>query len=166
MDTQSPPSKFFAYVAVVVGGVLLLSGVGAFFRCPGVAAFGRDGLGPQLGQMAGMFLGLVCGPLAIYHGISSIANRRSRRLKLPPVYFFWIAFALVLGRGNILLTFHAAEDFLFPPLFLLGAALPTVAVVAWAARRLGWPVPWRQAALGLGAGRPLSHSVASFLRTG
>ncbi|MEK6575863.1 MAG: hypothetical protein AABZ58_16255, partial [Chloroflexota bacterium] len=156
MNTQTPPSKFFAYVAVVVGGLLLLSGAAAFFGYLGVAAFGRDVLGPQLGQMAGMFLGLVCGPLAIYHGISSIANRGSRRLKLPPVYFFWIAFALVLGLGNILLNFHAAEDFLFPPLFLLGAALPAAAVVAWAARRLGWPVTWRQASLALVAGSTLS----------
>jgi RsiW-degrading membrane proteinase PrsW (M82 family) len=162
MDTQSPPSKFFSYVAVVGGGLLLLSGVAAFFGYLGLpfVAFGRDVLGPQLGQMAGMFLGLVCGPLAIYHGISSIANRGSRRLKLPPVYFFWIAFALVLGLGNILLNFHAAEDFLFPPLFLLGAALPTVAVVAWAARRLGWPITWRQAALALVAGSTLSIFIA------
>ncbi len=165
MNIQTPLSKLPAYLAVLVGGLLLLSGVAAFFGYLGVAAFGRDVLGPQLGQMAGIFLGLVCGPLAIYHGISSVANRGSRRLKLPPVYFFWIAFALVLGLGNILLNFHAAEDFLFPPLFLLGAALPTVAVVAWAARRLGWPVTWRQASLALVAGSTLSIFVAIFLET-
>lgn len=163
---QNPhPGKFFAYLAVLVGGLLLLSGIAAFFGYFGLAAFGEDVLGPQLGQMAGMFLGLICGALAVYHGLSSIANRRSGPLKLPPPYFFWIAFALALGLGNLLLNFHAAEDFLFPPVFLLGAALPTVAVAAWVARRLNAPITWRQAALALAAGSTLSILVAILAET-
>jgi RsiW-degrading membrane proteinase PrsW (M82 family) len=60
----------------------------------------------------------------------------------------------------VLLNFHVSDEYLFPPLFLLGAALPTLAVVAWAARRLGWPLTWRQAALALVAGSTFSIFVA------
>jgi len=67
--------------------------------------------------------------------------------------------------GNALLNFGVAEEFLFPPLFFLGAALPTLSVIAWVARRLGWPVTWRQASLALVAGSTLSVFVALFLET-
>ncbi len=159
MNTEQPqPGKFWAYVAAIVGGLLLLSGIAAVIGYLGLpfVFFYEDMLGWQLGQMAGMFLGLICGGLAIYHGLGSIRNKASRPMKLPPVYAFWISFALVLGLGNVLLNFEIAEVYLFPPLFLLGAALPTLAVLAWASRSLGWPISWRQASLALTAGSTLS----------
>jgi hypothetical protein len=160
MNATTPPSKFWAFVAVGVGLLLLLSGAAAAIGYLGLPVFAEDVLGPQLGQMAAIFLGLICGGLAVVHGLASIRQRPSRPLNLPPAHFFWIAFAVVLGTGNVLLNFHAADEYLFPPLFLLGAALPTLAVVAWAARRLGWPLTWRQAALALVAGSTLSIFVA------
>ncbi len=167
MNAETHPSKFFAYVAVLVGGLLILSGLAAVVGYLGLpfVSFGNDIFGPQLGQMAGMFLGLVCGTLAVYHGLMSILNRPSRPLKLPPIYFFWIVFAVVLGLGNVLLNFGVAANYLFPPVFLLGAALPTLAVVAWAGRRLGWPITWRQGALALVAGSTLSIFIAIVLET-
>jgi RsiW-degrading membrane proteinase PrsW (M82 family) len=168
----SQPSKFWAYVAVVVGVLLLLGGLAALSGYLGlplaalrfnIIALEEDILGLSLGQMAGMFLGLVCGTLALYHGLGSILNHPSRPLRLPPAYFFWITFALVLGLGNALLIFEVAERFLFPPLFMLGAALPTLAVLAWVARRLGWPASWRQGALALVAGSTLSVIVTVVL---
>jgi RsiW-degrading membrane proteinase PrsW (M82 family) len=78
-------------------------------------------------------------------------------------YFFWIAFALVLGLGNVLLNFGLAVGFLFPPLFVLGAALPALSVLAWASSRLGAPITWRQAALALIAGSTLSIFIALVL---
>ena len=166
MSTESPPGKFWAYIAVIVGGLLMLGGAATVLGYLGLPLiFGEDVLGAQLGQMAGMFLGLAGGALAIYHGAGSILRRRSHPLKLPPPYFFWIAFAVVLGLGNVLLNFHVAEAYLFPPVFLLGAALPTASVVAWAARRLGGAVTWRQAALALVAGSTLSIVIAVVLES-
>jgi RsiW-degrading membrane proteinase PrsW (M82 family) len=78
-------------------------------------------------------------------------------------YFFWIAFAIVLGLGNVLLNFAVAVGFLFPPLFVLGAALPVLSVLALASSRLGAPVTWRQAVLALVAGSTLSVFVALVL---
>lgn len=162
---SSRPGKFWAYVAVIAGLFLLLGGTAAIIGYLGLpfAAVGEDVLGPQLGQMAGMFLGLVCGALATYHGWHSLRDRPSSRFKTPPVYAFWIAFAVVLGLGNALLNFGVAAEYLFPPLFLLGAALPTLGVIAWAVRRLGWPVTWRQVSLALVAGSTLSIFVAILL---
>lgn len=168
MNTNSSrPSKFWAYAAVIIGALLLLSGTTALIGYLGLpfAAPGEDVLGPQLGQIAGMFLGLICGALAVYHGWHSLRNRPSGRLKLPPLYAFWITFAVVLGLGNLLLNFHVSKEYLFPPLFLLGAALPTFGVVAWAARQLGWPITWRQGALALVAGSTLSVLIAIILET-
>lgn len=162
MNQQKSPHKFWAYAAVLLGGLLLLSGLAAaigYLGLPFSLPF-QDVLGWQLGLMASLFLGLVVGPLAMYHGASSIINRPSSLLKLPPIYFFWIVFAVALGLGNLILNFGAFANFIFPPVFVLGAALPTLAVVAWAARRLGWPVMWRQAALAFAAGSTLSIVVA------
>lgn len=173
--TEAPrrkPGKFWAYVAVVVGVLLSLSGFAAlivYLGLPLTFHFGEYVLAGELGCLGGMFLGLVCGPLAVYHGARSILNCRSRPLVLPPFYVFGMVFAVVLGLGNVLFAFNfgssSVPELLFPPLFMLGAALPTVGVFAWAARRLGWPVTWRQASLALVAGSTLSILVAVVLET-
>lgn len=166
-ERNPTPSKFWAYVAVVIGSMLVLVGLSAgigFLGLP-IAATGGNTLGAQLGQMAAMFLGLICGPLAVVHGIGSITNRPSKLMELAPGHIFLIVFATVLGLGNVVLNFDVLTAFLFPPLFLFGAALPTIGVVAWAYRRLGWPLTWRQAALGLVAGSTLSIVVTVILGT-
>ena len=117
----------------------------------------------ELGVTAAVFLGLVGGGLAVVHGFGSILNRRSRPLKLPPLYLFWIAFALVLGVGNLALLTGVSQEYLFPVLFLLGALLPTSAVLAWSFHALGWPVTWRQGALMFVAGSTLSILVTILL---
>ncbi|TET38713.1 MAG: PrsW family intramembrane metalloprotease, partial [Anaerolineales bacterium] len=166
MNEDGQPSKFWAYVAVLVGGVLLLAGVATTVSFLGLPLFlGGDILGPQLGQIAGMFLGLVCGSLALFHGLGSILKRRSSSLRLPPIITFLLIFALVLGLGNLVINYEIATEFLFPPLFVLGAALPTFVVLAWAGRKLGWPLTWRQGALAFVAGSTLSIIVAILLQT-
>lgn len=162
---SSRPSRLLSYVALVFGGLLLLSGAAAAIGYLGLPllAYGEDILAPQLGQMAAMFLGLVCGALATVHGLGSIFNRPSRPLRLPPMFGFILAFAVVLGLGNVLLNFGVAEEFLFPPVFLLGAALPVLAVLSWAGRNLNWPATWRQSALSLVSGSTLSILVTLVL---
>lgn len=161
----SPASKFWAYVAVLAGGILFISGLGLAFRYLGLSLFysGGDVLSAQLGNMAGMFLGLIGGGYAILHGVGSISRRPSQKLRLPPIHYFWLLFALVLGLGNTLLNFNVSTEFLFPILFLLGAALPTLGVVAWVARRLGWPITKRQAWMALISGSTISIIMTIFL---
>ena len=161
-QSVSSPSKFWAVISVLAGGLLLAAGLLATLGYLGLplTGLGSDLLAAQLGQMAGMFLGLVCGGLAVYHGLGALLPLRTSALRLPPAWFFWIAFAVVLGIGNLLLNLQVAQAYLFPLLFLLGAALPTLAVAAWTLRRLGWPLTTRQAALALVGGSTLSVFVA------
>jgi RsiW-degrading membrane proteinase PrsW (M82 family) len=159
------PSKFWAAMTVLFGALLLLGGCSAtisFFGLP-VTTFGSDILGAQLGQMAAIFLGLGCGGLALFHGLTSLLRRPSTPMRLAPSYVFYLVFAVVLGLGNVILNFEIRADFLFPPLFLLGAALPTFAVVAWALRRLGSPVSWRHGAIAFVIGSTISIMLALIL---
>src|SRR5689334_13321962 len=131
---QTTPSKFWATIAVIVGILLMLLGLAAligYFGLPSFLPVG-DLLSYNLGQIAAIFLGLFCGPLAVYHGMSSIGNRQSSTLKLPPFYIFWIILGLVLGLGTLIVNTDIASAFTFPPFFVLGAALSTFAVLAWA----------------------------------
>lgn len=160
-------SKFWAYIAVFVGLVLVLFGLAALIGYFGLPIFipVDNLLAYNLGQIAAVFLGLVCGLLAVYHGIGSINGRHSSVLKLPSFYVFWIALALVLGLGSLIINFDVATEYLFPPIFVLGAALSTFAVLAWSIRRMGEPITWRQTALAFVCGSTLSILVAIFLET-
>lgn len=164
---DSKPSNFWAYIAVVVGILLMLLGIAAFVGYFGLPIFipVEDMLSYNLGQIAAIFLGLVCGSLAVYHGISSISRRKSSTFRLPSFYVFWIILALVLGLGSLIINDDIASDFLFPPLFVLGAALSTFAVLAWANQGMGWPVTWRQAALAFVCGSTLAILMAIILET-
>ena len=118
-----------------------------------------------MGRMAGMFLGLICGGMALFHGLASILKFKSGILKLPRIYFFWLIFGLVLGLGNLLLNIDITSELLFPLFFLLGAALPTLGVLTWLGHRLGWPLTKRQAWLALVSGSTLSIWVTITLGT-
>jgi RsiW-degrading membrane proteinase PrsW (M82 family) len=84
-------------------------------------------------------------------------------LRLPPFYFFWIAFGLVLIAGNLLLLSNSDLGLVFPILFWLGAALPTLAVIAWVTPHLGLPVSRRQGLLALIIGSSISVVIALVL---
>ncbi len=107
---QTTSSKFWAYIAVIVGILLMLLGLAALIGYFGLSSFLLVGdlLSYNLGQIAAIFLGLFCGPLAIYHGMSSISNRPSSKLRLPPFYIFWIILGLVLGLGTLIINTNIA----------------------------------------------------------
>ncbi|HSG43613.1 MAG TPA: PrsW family glutamic-type intramembrane protease, partial [Anaerolineales bacterium] len=103
------------------------------------------------------------GGLALFHGFGSIANYTSSFFKLPSFYIFWIVLGLALGLGVLVLENDISTELLFPPLFILGASLSTFAVLAWAYRRMGFPVTWRQASLAFVSGSTLSIIVTLIL---
>jgi len=164
---KSKPSKFWAYIALLTGVLLLLSGIAAGIGYLGLPLYlpFDDALSYELGNIAAVYLGLFCGSLAVYHGMSSISGRQSSNSKFPSFYIFWIILALVLGIGNLILNKDIAVDYLFPLVFVLGAALSTFTVLAWAFRTLGWPLTWRQTALAFVCGSTLSIIVAIILET-
>jgi RsiW-degrading membrane proteinase PrsW (M82 family) len=162
---QTKPSKFWAYIAVIVGILLMLSGIAAAISLLGLPIFfpANDYLSDELGEIAGAFLGLFVGALAVYHGLGSIGNSISSTLKLPPFYIFWIILGLVLGVGTLIINLDIAPELIFPPLFVLGASLSTLAVLAWAYRKMGFPITWRQASLAFVCGSTLAILVAIIL---
>jgi hypothetical protein len=166
-QNPSVPGRGQAVVVVIIGGLLLAGGLAAGIGYLGlpILVFGPNLLGAQLGTMAGIFLGLGFGSILLFHGAGVLLRWRSRPLRLPPFWFFGLIFAIVLGLGNLLLNNDAATGYVFPVVFWLGAALPTLAVLAWAERRLGWPITWRQAALALACGGTLSILVAIVAET-
>lgn len=132
---------------ILLGFLLMFSGLGAAAVYLGLPLTGNDMLGAQLGEMAAIFLGLGGGTLALIHGFAILRQKPSKVMKLPPYYLLWISFALVLAVGNVILRLGIVGLYLFPVLFLLGAALPTFAVLSWAGKRLSWPATWRQTSL-------------------
>lgn len=164
---DSKPAKFWAYVAILAGSFLTLSGIAAligYLDLPVDFLF-DDVLSYEIGQIAAVYLGLICGPLAAYHGFRSVNGRASNPLKMPTFYIYWILLALILGLGILVLNTDLAVELLFPPIFMLGAALSPFAVLAWAYRKMGWPITWRQGALAFVSGSTLSIIVTIFLGT-
>ena len=165
MDKQ--PSKFWAYIAVIVGILLIMSGLAAavgYLGLPIVLPF-DDALSYELGNVGALYLGLLGGGLSIYHGLGSIRNKPSSQLKFPAFYIFWIILGLVLGLGTLILENNITVDYLFPPFFIFGAALSVFAVLAWAYRKTGFPITWRQASLAFVCGSTLAIFVAIILET-
>lgn len=166
-------SRFWAVLALLTGIVLILSGIAAgsgYLRLALFDFFGGDVLVSELSVIGAVALGLIGGGLALWHGVNSLRRVRSQPLRLPPFYFFYIAFALVLGLGNLLLVGGTGRLFsdetvrlYFPPIFILGASLPVFAALAFAFRRLNWPVTWRQASLMFVSGGTLSIVVTVLL---
>jgi len=159
------PSKFWAYIAIIFGGLLTLSGIAALIGLLDLPIhfLFKDILGYEIGRIAAVYLGLICGPLAVFYGTNSVTNSRSNPIKMPSFYIFWIVLALVLGLGTLILNIKLAINLIFPPIFILGAALSVFAVLAWAYRKMGWPVTWRRAALAFVCGSTLSIFVAVIL---
>jgi hypothetical protein len=163
--SEKKPSRLLAALVVLVGCALLLGGCVStigFFGLPALIS-SDDVLGAQLGQMAGIFLGLVGGGAAVYHGFGSLIRRRSARVRSAPFYIYWIIFGLALGLGNLTRVNLSISTYLFPFVFLLGASMPVLAALVWAWRRLNWPLSWRQAALNIVSGGTLSIIVTILL---
>ena len=87
----------------------------------------------------------------------------TRRFSIPPFYYFWILFALTLSLGAIWHREIAGSLLLSFPLLLLGAALPTLGVMAHGALRLGSPLKWQHIALALFIGSTVSIIAALIL---
>jgi RsiW-degrading membrane proteinase PrsW (M82 family) len=170
---ETNTSKFWSIISVITGVLLIVSGIaasGGYLRLRLFDFFGADVLISELSVFGAAALGLVGGGAALYHGINSLRGKSSRLAFFPRFYFFYLAFALILGVGNVLLL--GAENgslpddtvgLIFPVVFVLGASLPVFAALAYALRRLDWPVSWRQMALMMVSGGTLSIIVTVIL---
>ena len=109
-----------------------------------------------VGLAASAFLMVVAGAALTFHGISELMGEASGASWLPPALLAVPAFAVVVAAGGLVMTMEEPAAALMPPLHLLAAVLPGVALVGLAARGgLGWREPgcrptWRQVSLAIG----------------
>lgn len=160
-ERPSQPVGAGSTMATIAGIVLLFVGVIGGLAYLGLSVFlGRMSRSEHLIALVVSLGALICGALALACGVSSLRRRPSRPLRLPPAAFLWIVFAVAVGLGTVLVTFGISVNLLFPLFFVLGAAVPGLAVLAWAGRRLGWPVSQRQAGIAFVLGSVVSIPLA------
>ena len=86
---QTKPSKFWATITVIVGLLLMLSGLAAAVSFLGVPIFfpANDYLSDELGEIAGVFLGLFVGALLLGSALSpaSAGDRLMEAKDIPAI---------------------------------------------------------------------------------
>ncbi len=112
------------------------------------------------GSAAGF--GLLCGLLFVWQGIIAWQGRPSvpSARAFPPLFAFVLAFlgAVLLGMAALSIPFVAPYG--FPPLHLLAAALPPLALLTYAAQRLGRVSGFRALLVSFGWGALAATSLA------
>lgn len=90
-----------------------------------------------LGSSAGF--GFVLGAILLWQGVSLLRGGRSPQAAraFPPVAAWLLAFVGAILLGVAALTFQSVAVFAFPPWHFLAASLFPLALLAYAARRLG-----------------------------
>ena len=178
---QEQPRRVLARVVLwagtVYGAVLLLNGLspalGIFFS-HFMATDGETGevgksatLGVAIALTTFAFLMLMPGVALTYHGVSELMGEVSGPSWLPPALLVVPPFALALVVGGLVMAMEKPLAAAMPPLHLLAAVLPGVALAGLAARGgLGWRGPgcqptWRQILLAIGFTMAIATMLAS-----
>jgi hypothetical protein len=153
-------SRVVLWAGTGFGALLLLGGqltaLFVFFSQP----LARDSESTTLEIAASLatlaFLMAVPGAALTYHGVSELMGETSGASWLPPALLVVPAFALVVAAGGLVMAMGKPLAAAMPPLHLLAAVLPGIALVGMAARGgLGWREPgcrptWRQILLAIG----------------
>ena len=113
------------------------------------------------------FLMAVPGAALTYHGVSELMGEASGTAWLPPALLAVPPFALVVAAGGLVMAMEEPLAVPMPPLHVLAAVLPGVAIVGMAARGgLGWREAgsrptWRQLSLAVGLTMALATMISS-----
>lgn len=153
------------------GALLLLGGqltaLLIFFSQPLARDSEATTLEMAVGLATAAFLMAVPGAALTYHGVSELMGEASGASWLPPALLAVPAFALVVALGGLVMAMEEPLAVAMPPLHLLAAVLPGVALVGLAARGgLGWREPgcrptWRQVSLAIGVTIALATLLSS-----
>jgi hypothetical protein len=155
-----------ACVAVAGLSIALLGllGGGLYFVLP--LAFKRGEVDPLQVSIVGMafiVLGLGLGFPLGWQGLRSLLGYPSRPFRPRLVGLLLTLFVLAVVVGQIVLTTDFLAPLIFPFFHVLGAALPSLIVVAFVGRRLASaavPVRWREVVLQTGSGAFLAIFLA------
>ena len=141
----------------------LLSGV-LYFVLPLVYRKGQtDPLQMSIVGTVFLVLGLGLGLPLGWQGLSSLLGYPSRPFRPRLMGLLLALFVLALVVGQIILATDFFAPLVFPPFYVLGAALPPLIVMAFVGRRLSAaavPVRWREVVLQTGSGAFLATFLA------
>jgi hypothetical protein len=168
-------SRVVLWAGTVYGAQLLLGGtltaIMVFFSQPLARDSETTTLETAVALATSAFLAAVPGAALTYHGVSELMGETSGPSWLPPALLVVPAFALVVALGGLVMTMEKPLAAAMPPLHLLAAVLPGVALVGLAARGgLGWRESgcrptWRQILLAIGFTMALATMLSSLAET-
>lgn len=112
-----------------------------------------------------MMVTLGAGGVTFWHGLRSLKQRPSKPFRLPPIWALVGAFGVCVALAGAVSVYNIAPALLFPPLFLLAAALPPLWAVAWFFGRDSqkFGLTWRRGLTALAGGATLGVFAAVLL---
>ncbi|MBN2006552.1 MAG: PrsW family intramembrane metalloprotease [Anaerolineae bacterium] len=115
-----------------------------------------------------VFLALTLGAglMLLIHSSRSVRGVPSAVLRLPKLWILLGAFGICVVLGGAIVTYHILEELLFPPLFLIAAALPPLWAVTWffgCDAQDGAGLTWRRGLLAFSGGATVSVFIALIL---
>ena len=168
-------SRVVLWAGTGYGALLLLGGqltaFFVFFSLPLARDSETTTLETAVALATSAFLMAMPGAALTYHGVSELMGEASGASWLPPALLAVPAFALVLAVGALVMAMDKPLAAAMPPLHLLAAVLPGIALVGLAARGgLGWRDPgcrptWRQVLLAIGFTMAVATMLASLAET-
>jgi RsiW-degrading membrane proteinase PrsW (M82 family) len=161
---QVPPLIRAAQITTTVGGVtLLLLGAlgGLLFTFTVFMAEDASATESAVIGLAIVVLGLGLGGALLWHGLNALWNRRSLSFQPPSGWWLFLPYIPVLIVGQLLISFDLWPALTFPLFHILAAAIPPLAILAFAGHTLsGAGVHWREIVLQLSSGAFLATSLA------
>lgn len=118
-----------------------------------------------LGGFTLMAITLGAGGIIFWHSLRSLQGKPSSSLNLPSVWKMAGLFSICITAGLFITESNFATGLLFPPLLLVGAAVPPLLAVSWFTDQKRGSLTWRQGLVSLAGGATLGVIVALTLET-
>ncbi|MBE7552136.1 MAG: PrsW family intramembrane metalloprotease [Anaerolineales bacterium] len=110
-----------------------------------------------------MAVTLGAGGVVFWHSIQSLQKKKSKILRLPPVWVIAGIFGLLVAAGLFISNSNLVSGLLFPPILLAAATLPPLLAVSWFTRHCAKGLTWRQASAAFAGGATLGVLAALVL---
>lgn len=147
-------------LCAAMGLVMALNGIGWLILLIENLRYGSSGalhFGMAWLALTALFLG--GGATLTYHASHSLDGKPSRVLRLPPLWAWGWGLLIGLALGEALRRAPIGSLF-FPPLFVVAAALPPLAALAWVTQAHPGELSWRQFASAFVVGATLAVGLA------
>lgn len=165
---NKPLSKNVKRATAIAGLLLFLSGLpltlGFFCMILILVAEGdSEAIQVGLGGFTLITIMLGAGGIILWHSLRSLQGKPSNSLNLPSVWVMAGLFGICVTVGLFITESNFAAGLLFPPLLLVGAAVPPLLAVSWFTAQKAGGVTWRWGLVALAGGATLGVLVALIL---